>query len=87
LSLVGLLIAWRKEAFGATLGIAGSVGFYIYDFDQGALCTASAAVAAAVVREVNRQGAGREIRDDSISQCVRDAMWRPEYLHKAHPHV
>ena len=32
LSLVGLLVAWRKEAFGATLAISGSVGFYVYDF-------------------------------------------------------
>jgi malic enzyme len=49
--------------------------------DQGELRAVSAAVAAAVVREVNRQGAGREIRDDSVEQCVRNAMWQPEYAH------
>lgn len=49
--------------------------------DQSELRTVSAAVAEAVVREVNRQGAGRAVREDAVSQSVRDAMWQPEYSH------
>ena len=46
---------------------------------QSELRTVSASIAEAVIRELNHQGTGRAVSDDSIAALVRDAMWYPEY--------
>ena len=47
--------------------------------DQSELRAVSACIAEAVIREVNRQGTGRAVRDDSIAALVGEAMWYPNY--------
>jgi malic enzyme len=47
--------------------------------NQSELRRVSACIAEAVIREVNHQGTGRTVPDDSIAALVRDAMWYPEY--------
>ncbi len=47
--------------------------------DQSELRPVSARIAAAVIRDAQRQGLGRIIPDDQIEQFVADQMWVPEY--------
>jgi malic enzyme len=47
--------------------------------DQADLRAVSAKIAAAVVREAQRQGLGRIIPDEQIEKLVADSMWFPEY--------
>jgi malic enzyme len=47
--------------------------------EQSELRSVSAAIAETVVREVNRQGAGREVSAADIPALVKSAMWYPAY--------
>ncbi len=47
--------------------------------DQSELREVSAKIAAAVIRDAQRQGLGRMIADDQIEQAVERCMWYPEY--------
>lgn len=47
--------------------------------DQSSLRQVSQCIASAVIREINRQGAGRFIPDEAIDALVADSMWYPEY--------
>jgi malic enzyme len=47
--------------------------------DQSSLREVSRRIAIAVIRDIQRQGSGRPIPDESIEQLVADAMWYPDY--------
>jgi malic enzyme len=47
--------------------------------DQSELRSVSARIAEAVIREVSRNGAGRTVSDDTITETVSNAMWYPDY--------
>ena len=47
--------------------------------DQSELRAVAAGVAAAVIREINRQSSQYQISDDEIGRQIQEAMWYPEY--------
>ena len=86
---LGLLVSEAREVTDSMFTVAAMKLAECVDqadLDAGALYPSvqklrqiSAAVAAAVVREVRVEGLGRAIPDDAIPAAVAGAMWTPEY--------